>query len=100
MVGNTRLYLAPKSAPRAFMGVNGCAPLGGWWTDLMNSLSKAGTTGLTLWQQYQQGKLTETQYKAALEQQKSASEQTAQLAKYGVLAAFGLAAVVLLSRKK
>lgn len=42
MIGNTKLYLAPRSHGSPLMGA--CAPvMGGWWTDLWNAVEKAGS---------------------------------------------------------
>ena len=37
MIGNTKLYLAPRSHGKPLMGA--CAPvMGGWWTDLWKAV--------------------------------------------------------------
>ena len=39
MIGNTKLYIAPRSHGSPLMGA--CAPvMGGWWTDFWNAVQK------------------------------------------------------------
>ena len=48
MIGNVKLY--------------GCAPLGGWWTDLQKAVSSGATTAAQLLSLWKAGNITQEQY--------------------------------------
>lgn len=48
MIGNVKLY--------------GCAPLGGWWTDLQKAVSSGATTAAQLLSLWNAGNITQEQY--------------------------------------
>ena len=52
MVGNTKLYLAPRSHGSPLMGACAAPTMGGWWTDMWNAIEKAGSSAVTVWNQY------------------------------------------------
>lgn len=48
MIGNVKL--------------NGCAPLGGWWTDLQKAVTSGATTAAQLLNLWKAGNITQDQY--------------------------------------
>ena len=48
MIGNVKLY--------------GCAPLGGWWTDLQKAVRSGATTAAQLLSLWNAGNITQDQY--------------------------------------
>lgn len=99
MIGNTKLYIAPKTHGAPLMGE--CSPvMGGWWTDFVNAVKKGAGTGIDLYTQYQTGQITKEQYNALLKAQEEQQKTTASLTKYAVVGAIGLAAILLLSKGK
>lgn len=92
MIGNTKLYLAPKNHGSMLYG---CAPtVGGWWTDLWNAVEKAGSVVIP-------GYSTVIQAQAQAEATKAGvatSTSSDNLVKYGIIAGLGLLAVMALKK--
>lgn len=89
MVGNTKLYLAPRSHGSPLMGACSAPTMGGWWTDMWNAIEKAGSSAVTVWNQYT-GAATQQQI---LEAQAAAATQQAQTQKYLLYAGVAVLAI-------
>lgn len=96
MVGNTKLYLAPRIHGSPLMGACAAPTMGGWWTDLWNALEKAGSSAVTVWNQYT-GATTQQQI---LEAQAAAAAQQAQNQKYLLYAGVAVLAIFALKSLK
>lgn len=81
--------------------IKGCAPLAGWWTDLMKAVQSGTTTAAQILGLYQQGKLSDEEYtKLQVELAKAqAGGSSSNTALYVGLCALALVGVVLLTRK-
>lgn len=96
MVGNTKLYLAPRSHGTPLMGACAAPTMGGWWTDFWNAIEKAGSSAVTVWNQYT-GAATQQQI---LEAQAAAAAQQAQTQKYLLYAGVAVLAIFALKSLK
>lgn len=76
--------------------MNGCATLGGWWTDLQKALQSGAMTAAQLLGLYQQGRITEEQYYELQKiQAEAAGKATQTESKTPLYVAGGVAALLL-----
>lgn len=75
MIGNTCLYVAPKTHPTPLMG--GCHTMSGWATDLTNWLTGTAKSAVDVWSTYTGAKTAQeiAQAQATAAAQQAASTQ-------------------------
>lgn len=97
MIGNTKLYIAPKTHGAPLMGA--CAPvMGGWATDLTNWLTGTAKSAVDVYSTYTGAK---TQQEIAKAQAEAAATQSATMNKVIIaVAVIGIGALALGAFKK
>ena len=96
MVGNTRMYLAPKTHPTPLMG--GCPTMSGWATDLTNWLTGTAKNAVDIWSTYTGAKTQQEIAAAAAAAQAEQAASTQKIITYAAIIGVGVLAFSVLRR--